>query len=64
VTVEVFDTRGAHVATLIDAETDAGAYTVTWNGRDDRGITASSGVYFGRLTSSAGTRSYKMTLLK
>ena len=64
VTLEVFDTRGAHVATLVDAEMDAGAYAVTWTGRDDRDTAAGSGVYFARLTSPAGARSYKMTLLK
>jgi hypothetical protein len=39
VTINVFDARGAHVATLVDAVTPAGAYTVTWNGHDDRGDT-------------------------
>ena len=64
VTIDVFDARGAHVATLVDAVTPAGAYTVTWNGRDDRGIAVGSGVYFARLSSAADRRSYKMTLLK
>ena len=64
VMIDVFDARGAHVATLVDAVTPAGAYTVTWNGRDDRGIAVGSGVYFARLASGAGARSYKMTLLK
>ena len=64
VTLDVFDARGAHVATLVDAERDAGAHTVTWNGRDHRGTASGSGVYFARLTSPAGTRTYKMTLLK
>ena len=64
VTIEVFDTRGSHVATLVNDEKDAGVYTATWTGRDDRGTAAGSGVYFARLTSPAGARSYKMTLLK
>jgi hypothetical protein len=64
VTIAVYDLRGAHVATLVEQEMDAGAYTVEWNGRDDRGNPAGSGVYFARLASPAGQRSYKMTLLK
>ncbi len=64
VTIEVFDARGGHVATLVNQETEAGAFTVTWNGQDGRGNAAGSGVYFARLTSPAGHRSYKMTLLK
>jgi len=65
VTINVFDARGAHVATLVDAVTPAGAYTIKWNGHDDRGNAVGSGVFFARLTSLAGVRSYyKMTLLK
>jgi hypothetical protein len=64
VTLEVFDAHGARVVTLISAEKDAGAYTATWTGHDDRGTAVGSGVYFARLTSPAGARSYKMTLLK
>jgi hypothetical protein len=64
VTIDVFDARGAHVARLVDAVAPAGAYTVTWNGHDNRGNAVGSGVYFARLTSAAGARSYKMTLLK
>jgi hypothetical protein len=64
VSLAVFNLRGGHVVTLVDQEAAAGAYTVAWNGRDDRGNLVGSGVYFGRLASPAGTRSYKMTLLK
>jgi len=64
VTLVVYDARGAHVATLVDAERGAGAYTATWDGRDEAGHPAGSGVYFARLASPSGTRSYKMTLLK
>jgi FlgD Ig-like domain/Beta-propeller repeat len=64
VTVDVFDARGTHVVTLIDADKPAGVYAVTWNGRDDRGAAVSSGVYFARLTSQSGVTSCKLALLK
>jgi FlgD Ig-like domain/Beta-propeller repeat len=64
VTIEVFDARGSHVVTLVNEAKGAGAYTATWNGHSDRGNAAGSGVYFARLTSPVGTRSYKLTLLK
>lgn len=64
VTIDVFDARGAIVATLIDTEKPAGAHTIEWNGRDSRDSAVGSGVYFARLSSSSGTRSYKMMLLK
>ncbi len=64
ITIAVYDLRGAHVATLVDLEVEAGAYTVAWDGRDLRGNQAGSGVYFARIVTSGGTGSYKMTLLK
>ncbi len=64
VTIAVFDARGALVATLVDAVMPRGAHTQAWNGRDDRGNAVSSGVFFARLSTSAGKRTYKMTLLK
>ena len=64
VSIVVYDVRGKPVATLVNSVQSAGAHTVAWDGRDERGNPVGSGVYFARLTSPAGTRSYKMTLLK
>jgi len=65
VTVAIYDGRGARVAILVNRETRAaGAYTVEWNGRDERGLAAASGVYFARIQHATGTRSKKMVLLK
>lgn len=38
VRIEIFDLRGQKIATLLDEVTPAGWYTVTWNGKSDRGI--------------------------
>jgi hypothetical protein len=64
VSIVIYDVRGHPVATLVDSVQPAGAHTVAWDGRDGRGNWVGSGVYFVRLTSPAGTTSYKMTLLK
>jgi hypothetical protein len=64
VVVAVFDARGSRVATLVDAEKVAGAYTVSWDGREDGGSDAASGVYFARVSQAGHMRSYKMVLLK
>jgi flagellar hook assembly protein FlgD len=65
VTVEIYDTRGERVATLVSsAEHTAGAYTIEWTGRVDSGATASSGVYFARIAQNGSVRSKKMMLLK
>jgi hypothetical protein len=64
VTVAIYDTRGAFVATLVNAEKAAGAYSIEWDGRTASGATVSSGVYFARIEHASGTRSKKMVLLK
>jgi hypothetical protein len=64
VRIDVFDARGARVASLVDAERAAGAYAVAWNGLDERGGRAGSGVYFARIATGAETRTCKLVLLK
>jgi len=64
VTLDVYDLRGERVATLVNEDRDAGAYTATWHGTNDRGATVSSGVYFAKLSTPKGERSYKLVLLK
>jgi subtilisin family serine protease len=60
----VYDVSGAQVRTLVDASQPAGSYSVTWDGRDDSGRPAASGVYFYRLTSGTFAQTRKMVLLK
>ncbi|HET9327894.1 MAG TPA: right-handed parallel beta-helix repeat-containing protein [Candidatus Eisenbacteria bacterium] len=47
--IEIFDLRGARVRTLLDAERPAGTGRVQWDGRDEGGQLAESGVYFARM---------------
>ncbi len=58
-TVVVYDALGRQVATLLDAPTHAGSHQVTFNGHD-----LSSGIYFVRLTTGAGSDIQKMVLMK
>lgn len=64
VRIDIYDLRGERVATLVDRDQDAGAFTVTWRGRDERGASVGSGVYFAKLATASGERTYKLTLLK
>ncbi|HET6463366.1 MAG TPA: T9SS type A sorting domain-containing protein, partial [Candidatus Krumholzibacteria bacterium] len=64
VRIDIYDLRGERVATLVDRDQDAGAFTVNWRGRDDHGTSVGSGVYFAKLSSGAAVRTYKLTLLK
>ncbi|GBE30278.1 MAG TPA: T9SS type A sorting domain-containing protein [Bacteroidetes bacterium] len=57
--VIVYDALGRAVTTLIDAPTHAGTHQVTFDGHN-----LSSGIYFVRLTTGAGSDIEKMILMK
>jgi flagellar hook assembly protein FlgD len=64
VRVTVLDVSGRAIRTLVDGEMDAGRGSVEWDGRDESGNTATSGVYFFRIESAGNMRTVKGTLLR
>ena len=66
VSLVVYDVAGKRVATLVNEVRSPveGGHRVTWNGRNDRGATVPSGVYFYRLVTSGYTETRKMVLMK
>jgi len=64
VSLRVFDVRGRLVRTLVDGNQPAGAHAVDWDGRDDRGAPAASGVYLYRLEAGGQARQRSMLLVK
>ncbi|MGD8414497.1 MAG: S8 family serine peptidase [Candidatus Latescibacterota bacterium] len=64
VRLEVFDVRGARVATLVDEIQSPGEYTVGWDGRSDRGTPVASGVYFYRLEAPGQVLTQKLVLIR
>jgi flagellar hook assembly protein FlgD len=64
VTLTVIDALGRSITTLAEGEFPAGAHTVTWNGRDRRGLPVASGLYFYTLSGSSHQVTRKMMLLK
>lgn len=65
VQLSVVDVRGRRVRVLERAWRDAGEHVTTWDGRDDNGRPAASGVYYVRIQMSDGpTASQKMVLLR
>jgi aminopeptidase N len=62
--LRIYDTSGRQVRQLFDAVTEAGDYEVVWDGRDTRGRSLPSGVYFHRLDTDAGSIKGQMVLLK
>ncbi len=65
VTLTIHDLAGKLVKTLVASQTvDAGRHEVVWNGRDNRGRMAVSGVYFYRLEAGSFSETRRMTLVK
>ena len=46
VTIEIYNSKGQKVRTLVNDEKDAGYYNIAWNGKDDNGKPVSSGIFF------------------
>jgi flagellar hook assembly protein FlgD len=64
VRIDLFDATGRSIATLVDAEQDAGDHVARWDGRDNEGQAAASGVYFCRVTAEELSASIKLVLLR
>ncbi|UCD93623.1 MAG: T9SS type A sorting domain-containing protein, partial [Candidatus Zixiibacteriota bacterium] len=64
VKIEIRNIMGQRVATLIDKVEDAGVHRVQWDGLDQSGSEAASGIYIYRLEVDDFVASKKMTLLK
>ncbi len=64
VSLVVYDASGHAIRTLVNDVIDAGAREAIWDGRDDRGVAQSSGVYFYRLQAGKRIESRKMVLVK
>ncbi|MBD3161253.1 MAG: S8 family serine peptidase [Candidatus Eisenbacteria bacterium] len=62
--LDLFDARGRHVRSLADGPHEAGRHQIVWDGRDDRGRTASGGVYFLRLTDGRADAGRRIIMLK
>ncbi len=63
--LSIFNVRGQLVKTLIDGARPAGAdQTIIWNGTDNLGSAAASGMYFFEARAAGEVKIGKMTLLK
>ena len=64
ITICIFNTMGQKVNTLVDDVQIAGAYSVSWDGKDDHGLDVTSGLYFYTLKAGTFWETRKMVLLK
>lgn len=63
-TVEIYNLLGQRVVKLFDGTAQAGYLDLTWDGRDSRGRTVGSGVYFYKVEAQDFQKVRKMVLLK
>jgi len=64
IAIEIYNILGQSVRRLIDEEKPPGQYEVTWDGLDDNGREAASGMYFYRINAGDYSESKKMILMK
>ncbi|MCR4438258.1 MAG: FlgD immunoglobulin-like domain containing protein [bacterium] len=62
--VAIFDVSGRLIRTLIAQELPAGTYRVQWDGKDQYGLAAPTGVYWCRLTNGMLVRRQQVTLVR
>jgi hypothetical protein len=60
----IYDLVGRRIRTLVSGMLEPGEYDLQWDGRDDRSVAVSSGVYVYRLICAERTLSRSMVLLK
>ncbi len=65
VTLEIYNILGVKVRTLMKGHAaNAGRYTILWDGKDEGGMIAPSGIYLYRISAADFHSSKKMTLMK
>ena len=62
--LSVFDVSGRLVRALVRGAVDAGRHAAVWDGKDEAGRNAASGVYFCRFTIGSYTASTRLVLLR
>ena len=64
VEISIYNIMGQKVRVLVNSIQEAGNHSILWDGRDDRGLSAPSGIYFYRMRTDKQSFHQKMLLLK
>jgi len=64
VQLAIFDLMGRRVRTLVQQKQQAGRYEMTWDGRNEQGLTLASGVYIYQLRAGTFTQARRMALVR
>jgi hypothetical protein len=63
-TIAMYDVLGRRVRTIMEGYLEEGVHTVTWEGRDDRGVALPSGVYYCRFEGQNLSQTIPLTLIR
>jgi len=64
VLLEIFNSNGQRILTLVDEIKNAGQHQVVWNGMDEQGRQVASGIYYAVLRDNSRKGMRKLILLK
>ena len=64
VSLKIYDLLDREIRSLTDAPHHAGAHVLHWEGRDNRGLAAPSGVYYYRLQAGSFSEAKRVVLLR
>jgi flagellar hook assembly protein FlgD len=60
----LYDVMGRRVRSLVDREMAAGPTEVTWDGRDQSGVTVGTGMYFARMLAGGTSHVVRVPLVR
>jgi hypothetical protein len=64
VSLKIYNTLGQEIRTLVNESQNSGTHQIIWNGRDNQGLSVSSGLYICKLQVGSTVKSNKMLLIK
>ncbi|MDP8267185.1 MAG: FlgD immunoglobulin-like domain containing protein, partial [Candidatus Tenebribacter davisii] len=64
VTLNIYNIKGQKVKSLLNEKLDACTHQVMWDGKDENGKSATSGIYFYKLQTESFSKTNKMLMVK
>lgn len=64
VSINIYNTLGQKVRTLVSEASPAGSYKVLWDGKNDHGVQVATGIYIYTIKAGTFIQSRKMTFMK
>jgi len=63
VQLNIYNSNGIHIRTLVNSKKSAGLHKVIWNGKNQRDYDVSSGIYYYKLMTAGGFQQVKKAIL-